>query len=1043
MSGLRVSRKILGGTALILALSGCATVPASGPAGVLSLGNNASGERCTATQNWNDPALPEFVKNPDVYSVNCTGPVTSALARVRLFSTASARDEASAGLQCGAASPVTLDGFDRASARRCFDPALGFATVVVDADKAGTLVQISSAASAIGAGYQAALLLTGQSADAGVNSARTPINLATLADLPTSMADATQGSGGQAETADTLLSRATELNFRGLSADASRLLRDEINRLPAGTSAVDRAQLLLEAGLADSNIRFFRSAGTNLDLAEAVIQGLSGAKQRELRTQLNTYRGLHALNQRDFAAARGVLSPLAEQAEARMQDLNDPATLAQLNSVLTDKTDIRSAIALPNLDLFRETVIGVQGTWALSVAELSLGNPAAALVAIDQASSELGELNKSLDGQRIERGGLYWLEAKLTRQRGRIQAESGNYTDAVTSYEAAITTLEANARAFAPSDPAIAELRLERASVIDRAGKPQAEVEAAYNLAIDAMLNAREASAGFSTGLLHPFLDDLAGRMARGDKAAANRYFDALQVAGESSAARQVSQLQEIVSGDPVVAGKLRERQDLRGRLIDLDGKIADARNLGLSDAALVTQRNDVFRLLDEAEATLAGDSRLAQISDRPADLAALQAKLKPGEGYVRLTVMNDRVFGILVDSENAYPIRPTLASSDVLGLATALRRSADPGDDGVIPEFSVQLAVALYQALFADVDPQVRAKSELVFDGGSVLSGLPAALLVTDPASAATFAQQENKYDYSKIAFLSKLMPTSVAMSPRSFIASREFTKTRAKQPLIGFAAPESIGQQPIGSGGKFRIGPCLVDAAAFAQYNNLFAPIAADEIYYAAQALGLDGDPRVITGAQFSDTEMARLGQAGGDLLDYKVLHFATHGLTEGQFDCSGAPAALLTSYGGSAASDLLLSYDEIARLRLDANLVVLSACDTASQVGEAAQIRAGEAQPGSTLDGLVRAFVAAGSRAVMATYWEAANTDAATLMMSEFYAAGRNQSIASALNQAQRSMIDYPETSHPFFWASYFVVGDTGNQMLDGATKVVAAR
>ena len=1044
MSGIRFTRNLLGGPALVLILSACATIPSAGPAGILALGNNANGERCTATPNWTDPALRDFVKNPDVYSVNCSGPVTSALARVRVFPSVDARDAYGAGLQCGEASDVSLPGFDRASARRCFDPALGFATVVVDAEQGGTAIQVSSSASAIGAGYQAALLLVGQSVEGGVTSARSPIDLPSLAALPAGL-DEVALSGGPAETADTLLGRATELNFRGLSADASRLLRDELNRLPAGTPAAIRAQLLLEAGLADSNIRFFRSAGANLDAAEAVIGRLSGTDQRSLRPKLQTYRGLHALNQRDFIGARRVLTPLADRARDRVQGLNDPVTLVQLNSVVSDRADLRTAIATPDLDLARETVIGVQGNWALSVAELSLGNRSAALDAIALARSELDELNTSLEGQRIERGGLYWLDARLIRQLGRIQAESGDFATAVASFDNAIETLVGNARAraFASSDPAVAELRLERASIIDRAGSPQAEVEAAYNVAVDAMLNAREASSGFSTGLLHPFLDDLAVRMASGDKAAASRYFDVLQVAGESSAARQVSQLQEIVSGDPLIAAALRERQDLRRELVELDAKIIEDRRLGQSVDALTSRRQEVFRLLDEADAAIASNSRLAQVSDRPADLAALQAKLKPGEGYIRLTVMSDRVFGILVDGDTAHPILPTLATEDVLGLSSALRRSTDPSDDGVVPEFSVQLAVALYQALFAEVDSLVRAKSELVFDGGSVMAGLPAALLVTDPASAITFARQADKYDYSGVAFLSKLMPTSVAMSPRSFVASREFAPSRANRPLIGFAAPQNIGDQPIGSGGKFRIGPCLVDAAAFARYSNLFAPIAADEIFLAATALGLGSEPPVISGASFSDTEVVRMGGAGGDLSDYKVLHFATHGLTEGQFECSGAPAALLTSYGGTSASDLLLSYDEIASLRLDANLVVLSACDTASTVGEATQIRAGEARPGSTLDGLVRAFFAAGSRAVMATYWEAANTDAATLMMSEFYAAGKTRPIASALNQAQRSLIDLPETSHPFFWASFFVVGDTGNTLLNGGTKVVAAR
>ena len=158
MSGMRLTGTILGGAALVLALSSCAGGPApgvlqaSGGNRVLELGRNAAGDNCTAAQNWTDPALGDFVKNPDVYSVNCSGAVTGTLARVRLFDSPAAREAASAGLSCGKESDVPLTGFDRASARRCFDAALGFATVVIDADRRGTAVQISAAPNAMGAG---------------------------------------------------------------------------------------------------------------------------------------------------------------------------------------------------------------------------------------------------------------------------------------------------------------------------------------------------------------------------------------------------------------------------------------------------------------------------------------------------------------------------------------------------------------------------------------------------------------------------------------------------------------------------------------------------------------------------------------------------------------------------------------------------------------------------------------------------------------------------------------------------------------------------
>ena len=120
-----------------------------------------------------------------------------------------------------------------------------------------------------------------------------------------------------------------------------------------------------------------------------------------------------------------------------------------------------------------------------------------------------------------------------------------------------------------------------------------------------------------------------------------------------------------------------------------------------------------------------------------------------------------------------------------------------------------------------------------------------------------------------------------------------------------------------------------------------------------------------------------------------------------------------------------------------------MVLAACDTASETSDEAQVRSGEARPGSTLDGLVRAFFAAGARSVVATYWEASNTGPTELFMDQFYSSGRTEDIANSLNDAQRTLQGIPETSHPYFWAGFFVVGDTDNRMLEGPSSQLAMK
>jgi len=136
------------------------------------------------------------------------------------------------------------------------------------------------------------------------------------------------------------------------------------------------------------------------------------------------------------------------------------------------------------------------------------------------------------------------------------------------------------------------------------------------------------------------------------------------------------------------------------------------------------------------------------------------------------------------------------------------------------------------------------------------------------------------------------------------------------------------------------------------------------------------------------------------------------------------------------------MLLSFDEIARLRLDANLVVLSACETASAVGERALRLSGESQPGATLEGLVRSFFSANARSVMATYWESSNSGESELFMESFYRSGKNENISTALNTAQNNLMAGADTSHPFYWGGFFVVGNTKNSMLSSSSIPIAS-
>ena len=142
-------------------------------------------------------------------------------------------------------------------------------------------------------------------------------------------------------------------------------------------------------------------------------------------------------------------------------------------------------------------------------------------------------------------------------------------------------------------------------------------------------------------------------------------------------------------------------------------------------------------------------------------------------------------------------------------------------------------------------------------------------------------------------------------------------------------------------------------------------------------------------------------------------------------------------MTSFAADG-SDGLLSFKEIFDLKLDADVVILSACDTAGAATSGASREAGVTTGGNyALDGLVRAFVGAGARSVVASHWPVPDDyDATKRLVSGMLGADPGQSLASALGTAQAGLMDDPRTSHPFYWAAFIILGD-------GAKPLVAPR
>ncbi len=198
---------------------------------------------------------------------------------------------------------------------------------------------------------------------------------------------------------------------------------------------------------------------------------------------------------------------------------------------------------------------------------------------------------------------------------------------------------------------------------------------------------------------------------------------------------------------------------------------------------------------------------------------------------------------------------------------------------------------------------------------------------------------------------------------------------------------------------------------------------PETADEVCEVARAVG-SGVEDVRIGAGATEAEVKRLS-ASGALAKYRMLHFATHGTLAGQLSGTHEPGLILTPpTSATDEDDGYLSASEIAALKLDAEWVILSACNTAGGAGQGAAAEA--------LSGLARMFFYAGARALLVSHWEVDSDAAVTLVTGAIGELTKDKSIGRAMLAA---MADTTRPSswvpawHPSVWAPFVVVGEGG--------------
>jgi CHAT domain-containing protein len=164
-------------------------------------------------------------------------------------------------------------------------------------------------------------------------------------------------------------------------------------------------------------------------------------------------------------------------------------------------------------------------------------------------------------------------------------------------------------------------------------------------------------------------------------------------------------------------------------------------------------------------------------------------------------------------------------------------------------------------------------------------------------------------------------------------------------------------------------------------------------------------------------TDFRANRATATSPDLANYRIIHFATHGLLNSQHpELSGLVFSLVDKNGN--AQDGFLTLQDIYNLNLPADLVVLSACETGL----------GKEISGEGLIGLTRGFMYAGASRVVASLWNVSDVATAHLM-AEFYRSMEKNGLppAAALRAAQVKMLEQKRWASPYYWAAFQLQGE----------------
>lgn len=1002
---------------LLAMLSACAGPPpdayvngsARSAAGV-GLGKNTAGEPCTQQVSgkgadifcgtWDQPSGHVSI------SANSEGDLRTEATRSPW------RNALDNRFDCGDPAPSTILGNTPALVMSCTRKVGGWPQGALVARVDGKTYLADGIIPALPVLEQSIAVLSGRSTAAAA-PALPPGQAAAL--LASRLASQSFGAGdiGQFQQ---LMTAGTRANLAENFPGAERAFRAAyaLQRKALGNDNPNTAIPLMLVALQLSDQGRTEDANTTFAQADKLV---ARAADPSARARLLHYRGLNAINAREPAQAL----PLLQQAERTYAATLPPDLLA------TRPT--RTAAPL---------TAARRGTGGGSFEDAPVLEPEAqaALIGVVETrryqAIALRQLGRTDEARTLINSAEALATSRSLRQRDltarlyRTNALVNDLADAGSGD----TGLRLASRDFSAAQPGtrpVAQTLLLRANQAMRAGAP----DTAVTLCRDATDLLRELRSGTEAELMAPCLEAYAAEAARRGndrQVLLGDMFAASQLVQGSITSRQIALASaRLTEGakDARVGAAIRRQQDAGLLVADLQSRVDTSAEPGrgrVNVDELQKQLTAAQTALADADGALqAAAPNYGQLVQQVATAADVLKALAPGEAFVSLFVGQDGGWVFVLRNGTLDAARTRAGTAAVAALVGRIRRSIElPSGGNDPPPFDVAAAQSLYDGTIGPASAMLEGvKAVTVVPVGALLS-LPFEVMLTGPANA---------NDLAHAPWLMQRFAITHVPAPANFVSLRRVAGTGgASQPWFGFGDFRPV---PLAQASRtFPVGACQDSAKLFAGLPTL--PFAVRELTAARLLTG--GAPNdELLGAAFNTPRVL-----GTDLRQFQVLHFATHALLPTDLRCQTEPAIVTSGIPGAPdAKAALLTASDVTAMNLDADVVILSACNSGGPGGSTS---------GESLSGLARSFFYAGARALMVTHWSV-NDQATALLIAgtlQRLKAGNADGLAGAFRGAQQAMLadaggKLPAAiAHPFYWAPFALVGEGRGRTTRGTLR-----